>query len=124
MRPVNKAAAIGLSNGSSPGEREERVAPVAFGRPSSQPRAPVAVRRRTKTKYQRPQLSEDEEQTLINRVISHLIVAGRVVANAEMRARTLVIDELAIALGPHQVATLRKHPPYERALQKILALLV
>lgn len=127
MRPINKIAALGLTSGGSTIDREERSQPVAFGRPTLHLNQPVTVPRRTKVKYIRAKLSERAEARLFEKIMDEVTVRDeqnnrQLPANgqAAAKAREMVIDALAEIVGPHQIAAISKHPPFEKLLERLI----
>ena len=124
MRPVNKLAALGLSSGDR-ADREEISQPVAFGRPTLHQNQPVTIRRRTKHKYIHAKLSEKQAERLFSRIFSAVVVPDqfgrpRLPQGASTLARKLIIEELEKVVGPHQIASPAKHPPYQAVLDRLL----
>jgi len=126
MRPVNKLAAMGVSHAAPEVHCDEVKQPAAFGRPTLHLNQPVTIRRRTKGKYIRAQLSDEAFASHFERIIGEVTRrddAGRPlpIEHAQARARAMVIEELDKIVGPHQIASPAKHEPFQRLLDKILA---
>lgn len=124
MRPINKLAALGATGGGPSFDREQRSNPVAFGKPTAHLTQPVTIERKTTHRYIHAKLTEEEADRLFQRILEATTCReGQqryLKPGAGAQARALIIDELETILGPHQIASPAKHPPFQKVLDRVL----